>query len=221
MGLVEHRCRLESIEALVSTVRGSATSGLELDQLAQACVCLADELTLLMREEGDVPQPTCSTICRELLIAMHRVAAKHPHKPRLPSASADGLALLQFIFDVIDWAGGPQTEPQIRAVAHTPRMSADEANAAVRAYLHEHHDASQREVARGVGCSVSTVGRTVAWRAVAEARREHAPGAPPRAVSLSDQMQTVLGDSDQVLEQLIDEQTRDERTDRVMAGERV
>lgn len=85
------------------------------------------------------------------------------------------------------------------------KMTVDQANVAVIAYIEKNPSASQREIAAGIGCSHGLVGKTNAWKLIQELR---APKSK-KASGLSDAVLDNTATKDKQLEELMNDQRKD------------
>jgi hypothetical protein len=184
------------------------------DDLGDACVDLVDQVTSLHRETGHLPQHVSAAVFREVLTLLVQMPSTDLPKPRSPQQDPWGLAAAEFLFDVIEWCrmSGISKKDFANASPH-------EKNLAVRDYLMANPHASLRHVAAALRIPVTTVTRTPAWRALAERRRQINPP-KPRGMSVQ-QIQHVLASKHEELDELIEDQSRDARSTRVYASQRV
>jgi len=97
------------------------------------------------------------------------------------------------------------------------KMSKEEANVRARELLRETPtwDWTARKLAKQIPCSLGWIPYLAAWRAYHERRQELRRAKTIKTVSLSEELEAVLGtgDKDEVLKQLIAEQGREEHQD--------
>lgn len=182
--------------------------------LIEACVELADQLTREHRAQGKLERDLVSGVIREVMLMLMRVPDSAQPKPRPPKQDIWGLAATEFLFDVIEWCQASGQKPD-----RQPTALGGEVSVSVGDYLLTNPRASQREVAAALGCSPSTVGRTPAWRAVAQRRRELSAGSAPRAASFDESAH--VADRQSVLDELIAQQQLDDASTHVYASERL
>ena len=89
-----------------------------------------------------------------------------------------------------------------------PKLRRAEANVKARDYLKDNPEATAREVAEGIGCSLGMVPKLPAWKAVYE-QRVKGRQPKPRTVSLTTKLQRATGVEDESLKKLIAEQEAD------------
>jgi hypothetical protein len=99
-----------------------------------------------------------------------------------------------------------------KASAHPP-IRREEANIRARAILRQDPTLSAQELAKKVPCSVGLIPQLPAWRAVMEERKKGRRPKSLRAVSLTRETETVVGEEDPTLTALIEEQARDGTAD--------
>ena len=214
-----------------------------IESLARLCRDAVQKASRTLRADGRwSPAAQASTVV-DVLELMYLVNTPN-RRPTAPHLNDTGVDTLQFLLDVQQWClevraaatrGADQSPlshdpsddhdlappPAPPASCPAPKAGKTEINLAVREHLLANPLATQREAARAIGCSVSAVGRTRAWRAVAEARRQYAPAGAPKAVSLSHGLEQQLDDRDDLLRRLIHEQKQDDSQTCVYPRERV
>lgn len=95
------------------------------------------------------------------------------------------------------------------------RISRTEANIRAREYLAKKPNATARDLAEGLGCSLGLVAKLPAWKAVVGERKAGRKPKTPRAFSLTKKVETSIGvgEQDEVLNTLIREQEADGKSD--------
>lgn len=91
-----------------------------------------------------------------------------------------------------------------------PRMSVIDANPKVRRVLIKNPRATQREIAKKIGCSHGTVGKSEAWKAV---QAQLKSGRAPKAVSLTNLFEVTLNENDRQRRLAIAESNRENDRD--------
>jgi hypothetical protein len=126
-----------------------------------------------------------------------------------------------FIDELNRWAdeleAGTGQEKDGQGSGRKPKISKEEANVRVRELLRETPtwDWTTRKLAEQIPCSLGWISYLPAWRAYHEKRKELRRAGTIKTVSLSDEFEAVLGTGkkDNVLNQLIAEQEKDQRQD--------
>ena len=182
------------------------------DPLIRACYEAINQASEAIRASGSWSRVAQAAAVCDIVKLMYGPDMQPGPKPAVPRLDDTGLAALQFFFNVHQWYLATQ--------APASPVGANETNLAVRRYLLDHSSATQRQVAVAIGASISAVGRTTAWKAVAETRRRLLGAPLPKAVSFVDNAHQ-LDERDAQLHQLIEEQRQDDRRHRVHARQRV
>lgn len=94
-------------------------------------------------------------------------------------------------------------------ISHSLRANRDEANIKAREFLKTHTRATIRQVADGIGCSTGLVSNLTAWKAVNEERKKGRQPKRSSVLSLTSKMEQMIGNEDDSLARLIEEQERD------------
>ncbi|MHC4063595.1 MAG: hypothetical protein ACYSUI_03710 [Planctomycetota bacterium] len=105
----------------------------------------------------------------------------------------------------------------LQALATVPTVrttiSADEANQKAREILKHDPNITRDCLAAKIGCATGTVSSLGAWKAVQERRKEereeNRKARPPQAVSLTPKLQSVVGEDDDALKKLVQDQHAD------------
>lgn len=142
-------------------------------------------------------------LVQEMMLGM---LDKHPDFPPVPTGDDS--------VDYMNWCIRAK-ESQAPKPPTAPRVSKDEANVKARAYLIGHPEAKARDVATAIGCAVGLVSSLSAWQVIMEQRRLGRTPKRPTAVHLSHKMiaSSPIGEKDEVLKQLMEEQENDGKTD--------
>ena len=99
-----------------------------------------------------------------------------------------------------------------RPVSKPPRMSKEEAEPKIRAYLKKHPDATQAEIAENVGCSRGTVSSSRPWKAKAQERKAKRTSKPKKIgldLALNEQARQAYEQNE--LDKLIEEHEHDKK----------
>lgn len=112
------------------------------------------------------------------------------------------------------------SKPTEAAMSKRRKITAGEANVKARDYLAAHPEADARELAKGISCSVGLTNRLPAWRAVQEQRNKGRKPKKPKAVSLTSNLESTIGEDDDELQRLMAEQGADARSDQRQPRER-
>jgi len=96
-------------------------------------------------------------------------------------------------------------------VARGDKITKDEANIRARDLIKENPNHTIRSLAKKIPCSIGLVCQLPAWRALQEYKKKTFGKKRPKVIPLTKKLKACLGSKDDQLQQLIAEQTKDDK----------